>query len=231
VVSHDLRNPLGAIVNMAGALKLLPSDKLGPALDVIDRAAARMNRMINDLLDLANIDAGRFSIALQPHEVGRLVHQALDELRPLASEKTIAVEAHLPPDLPAIRCDGERIVQVLSNLLGNALKYTPRGGSVRISVERCESGVSVAVEDNGPGIAPEDLPHLFQRFYRSPRRLEHGIGLGLAIARAIVEHHQGTITVESQLDAGSRFIFTLPAAPALPAQKERLFREPHPPLS
>jgi signal transduction histidine kinase len=212
MVSHDLANPLNAISNMVAALKL--GGDLGPhrtALDVIERSTGRMTRMIRDLLDLTNIDSGRLSIERAPHDLGQLLGQALDELRPVATDKAIAVEASTPDDLPRVACDGCRIVQVLGNLLGNALKFTPRGGAVKALVERRGAEVVLVVEDTGPGIPDRDLPHVFERFYRSGQSRERGSGLGLAIAKAIVELHGGRIGVESKPTAGSRFFFTLPA--------------------
>jgi signal transduction histidine kinase len=166
--------------------------------------------MISDLLDLASIDSGGFSIVRTPQDLGQLVTQALDELRPLADERVITVEAAVAPDLPRVLCDGDRITQVLSNMIGNALKFTPTHGRVRVLVEQRDASVLVAVDDNGPGISEEDLPHVFDRFYRSKQAAAAGTGLGLAIAKAIVELHDGQVGVESKLNVGSRFFFRVP---------------------
>jgi signal transduction histidine kinase len=208
-----LRNPLGAIVNMTAALQAMPQpEHVGSGLALIDRAAGRMTRMIRDLLDLANIDAGHFSIERSPHDLARLIAQALDELAPVAAQKRISVQSQLAADLPPVACDGHRIVQVLSNLVGNALKFTAAAGAVKVVAERRAGDVLVAVHDTGPGIAAADLPHLFERFYRAKDARERGTGLGLAIAKAIIDRHDGTLGVRSEVGAGSAFFFTLPTA-------------------
>jgi signal transduction histidine kinase len=137
---------------------------------------------------------------------------ALDLLRPLAAAKRIALVTDLSPALPRVDGDRERLLQVFSNLGGNAIKFTPENGRIEIRVSVRESGVEFAVRDNGPGIASEDLPHIFDRFWQAKKAARSGVGLGLAIAKGIVESHGGGIRVESQPGQGSCFAFTLPVA-------------------
>jgi signal transduction histidine kinase len=212
IASHDLGNPLAAIVNVAQALKEPQSpERVNAAAHLIERSARRMTRMIRDLLDLANIDAGRFSVLRAPQDVDALIAEAMEEVRAPATCKEIHLEARLSGELPVVMCDGERVAQVLSNLLGNAIKFTPRAGTVTITSQSRGHEVLVSVSDTGPGIARDDLPHVFERFYRGKDASEGGTGLGLAIAKAIIELHSGQISVESQRGEGTRFTFSLPA--------------------
>jgi signal transduction histidine kinase len=154
------------------------------------------------------MDAGRFAVELRPEPLEEVVEEALALAAPLASSKEIALAATGGPLGGEIPCDRERVLQVLSNLVGNALAFTPRHGTVSVRLALREREVEVAVADDGPGIAPEDLPHVFERYWKS--RSRRGTGLGLAIARGIVEAHGGRISVESRLGAGSTFTFALP---------------------
>jgi signal transduction histidine kinase len=135
-------------------------------------------------------------------------------LRPLAEGSAIKLESHVAPNLPLVLADATRISQVLSNLVGNAVKFTGRGGLISISAERGEGEVRFSVIDTGSGIPPEQLPHIFGRFWQAKSADRRGIGLGLAIAKGIVEAHRGRIWVESSVGLGSTFYFTLPTAPA-----------------
>jgi signal transduction histidine kinase len=211
VASHDLGSPLAAIITSAEALRESPeSERVVAAAGLIERSARRMARLIRDLLDLASIDAGHFSMVSMPQDLGRLIEEAAEEARASAHGKAVALEVHLDGSEARVHCDGQRLAQVLSNLIGNAIKFTPPGGRVVVTNACLTGEVEVSVSDTGPGITGDDLPHVFDRFYRGPNTKQLGTGLGLAIAKAIVERHGGRIAVESHAGEGARFFFVLP---------------------
>ncbi|MDB4969762.1 MAG: histidine kinase [Myxococcales bacterium] len=218
VVSHDLRNPLN-VVTMSVAL--LRRTQLPPNVEAIvqrvGRSAEQMLGLINDLLDVARIENGTLAVEVSSQPVDALVNAAVDLLRPLAANRSITLEATLPPDLPPALCDRPRILQVLSNLVGNAIKFTQPGGRIEIDVAAASEGVRVSVRDTGAGIPREQIEHVFDRFWQAKRADRQGAGLGLAIAKAIVEAHRGQIGVDSQLGLGSSFHFVIPTRPAEPA--------------
>lgn len=215
VVSHDLRNPLGAIMMGASALMhaLDASDpKLGRfyiAAERIQRQSERMARLIEDLVDFAGIQAGVLAIARAPHQPESLLAQTRDLFHPLATERGLVFEAEAEAALPAVSCDAERVVQIFGNLVANAMKVTPRGGSIRIGARTEARRIVFFVEDTGPGIAEDELPSLFQRYWRSKHAQYKGAGLGLSIAHGLVEAHGGRIWARSQVGAGSTFFFSL----------------------
>jgi signal transduction histidine kinase len=218
VVSHDLRNPL-ATVQMAVSFMLdeiVPNDAAHEPertqLNAIHRSADRMNKLIQDLLNVAAIDAGQLAVKRSPLAVDDLMNDALELLRPLAAAKRIALVADVPPNLPRVVADRERVLQVFSNLGGNAIKFTPEDGRIEIRATPRDETVEFAVRDTGPGIPPEDLPHIFDRFWQAKKTARGGVGLGLAIAKGIVETHGGRIRIESELGHGACFAFTLPVA-------------------
>ena len=182
-----------------------------------------LHRLVADLHELALVEAGQLQLTLQPTTLGPLLTQARALFAEPAAAKGIALEFTLPAPLPPVQADAERVQQVLHNLLGNALRYTPAGGTITLTAAPTPgqgagaSGlVRIVVADTGPGIAPADLPYVFERFWRADRgraRAQGGSGLGLAIARQLVEAQGGRIGVESTLGVGSRFWFTLPCAP------------------
>jgi signal transduction histidine kinase/PAS domain-containing protein len=206
IVSHDLRNPLGVVLASSALLlkSSLPPDAPGKEgrarrqVEAIERAANRMNRLIRDLLDFAAIQAGRLSVSSHPREVGALLREVQEALEPLAAAKSIRLVAS-PVEAPDLRisCDHDRVIQLFSNVVGNAVKFTPEGGTVALRAEPDGPMVRFAVADDGPGISTEELPYVFDRYYQSRRRNRDGIGLGLSIARGIVEAHGGRIWVES----------------------------------
>jgi signal transduction histidine kinase len=163
-----------------------------------------------DLLDLSRADEGRLSMNPAPVEPLSLLDDALEAHSTLAAGRGIALEVAAAPSLPHVLADRERIAQVFSNLVGNAIEFTPKGGRVRMMALPGEGRVPFAVEDTGSGIAAENLPHVFDRFWQTQKKSHGGTGLGLSIAKAIVEAHGGSIGVESTLGAGARFHFTLP---------------------
>jgi signal transduction histidine kinase len=219
VVAHDLKNPLNTIQL---AVKVLQEDdQFGGgdkdaidrhALGAVQRAADRMFRLIHDLLELSRADAGRLWIRPAPADAEAMIRDALDTHCEIAAAKSITLEARSEESLPKVLADRERIAQVFSNLIGNALKFTPNGGRVSVRGWRAAPGVQFAVEDTGPGIRPEDQGHVFDRYWQAQNASRVGTGLGLSIAKAIVEGHGGSIRVESTPGQGSRFEFTLPTA-------------------
>ena len=213
-VSHDLRNPLGVVLASTALLlkSNLPPDKEERArrqVEAIQRAGNRMNRLIRDLLDFASIQAGRLSVSLRPQEVAAMVNEVLEVTEPLATTKSLRLVADVAPGL-AIRCDHDRVIQLFSNLVGNAVKFTPDGGTITVHAAADGEVVRFSVTDTGPGISADELPHVFDRYYQAQRKNRDGIGLGLSIARGIVEAHGGRIWVESEEGKGSTFFFTLP---------------------
>jgi PAS domain S-box-containing protein len=218
-VSHELRTPLTAIRGSLGLLEgggitNLPANALN-LLRIARNNCDRLVRLLNDMLDLDKIEAGKLMLRPVPLEPADVVGATLDELRPMAEQRAIVFVEDLSA-VPAVSGDRDRLIQVLTNLVSNAIKFSPAGSTVTISVVACESGVRFAVQNPGPGIATIDLPRLFGRFQQldgSDRRRHGGTGLGLAIAKAIVEQHGGTIGVASQPDAGATFWFELPAEP------------------
>lgn len=214
IVSHDLRNPISAIAMCARVLEENPpADEAArkELLITIRESTEWVNHLIEDLLDVANIERGRLSLEVGAEEPSQLVLQALHMFEVEAEENGIALEARLPTNLPLAAADGARVVQVLGNLLRNALKFTPRDGSVVIAVEPHDRSLLFTVADTGPGINPENLSRVFERYWQSSTGSRaRGAGLGLSIARGIVEAHGGRIWVNSELGKGSTFAFTIP---------------------
>jgi signal transduction histidine kinase len=221
VVSHDLKNPLGAILLTADALA--KKGALPHAVGRIQRASRRMMRLIEDLLDFASIEAGHFAIKRQPQDPGALVRETLVTFEGMAQEKELQLTEEIAPELAMIYCDRDRILQVLSNLVGNATKVAPTGGHITLRCEARENEILFTVVDDGPGIVAEDLEHLFERYWRSDEVEYKGTGLGLSIARGIVVAHGGRIWAESEFGRGATFFFTVPAADVTP-----LFAAPAP---
>ena len=217
VVAHDLRNPLSTIT--MGSSLLLEDAAADPSraeqrqrLSIIHRSAERMNRLIQDLLDVARIESGGVRLDRRPEAVPPLLGEALAMLEPLAAAQGIRVECEGGDDCPPVWVDTTRFLQVISNLVGNAIKFTPQGGRILLDVQPQEREVRFSVADTGPGIPPEQIPHIFGRFWQAHRADPRGIGLGLSIAKGIVDAHGGRIWVESVFGEGSTFHFTVPEA-------------------
>jgi light-regulated signal transduction histidine kinase (bacteriophytochrome) len=218
VVSHDLRSPLTAIVMQCGMMQRLiaadvspASKRLNSAIDTLQRATARMTNLLEDLLDTAKIEAGRYSIAPQTLEVSQLFEDAWSLLTPLALNKFIDLTFSGEPHLK-IMADPERMFQVLSNLVGNAIKFTPKEGLISVTATLEGDFVAVSIVDSGAGIAPDQLPHVFERYWRIREGNPSGTGLGLYISQGIVRAHGGELTASSALGTGSVFRFTVPVA-------------------
>jgi signal transduction histidine kinase len=225
VVAHDLRNPLGAITIKASILrKGAESEKARRQAESIENVTMRMEYLINGMLDVATMEAGRFSVTPAPCDVDDVLSQTLEMFETLWSSKSVHLNEDINERELVIRAEHERVVQVLSNLLGNALKFTPQGGRVTISVERQGKEARFGVLDTGPGIPRENLAHIFERFWKGDEREKRGAGLGLFIAKGIVDAHGGRIWVESEVGHGARFYFTLPLAER--AERQPPTREP-----
>jgi PAS domain S-box-containing protein len=215
VVSHDLRGPLGSVVLTATSLATaaeggVARPRLMKYAENLQRSAEQMKRLIDDLLDLSSIDAGMFKIDRRDHALKNVIGEALAVFQPLAAERGIRLTADVPE--ASVSCDAARTVQALGNLLSNAIKVTAPNGEVRIDCSVEDAVVVVAVRDTGPGISAEDLPRIFDRYWRAEQQRYRGAGLGLAIAKGIVEVQGGTIGVESDVGVGSTFSFSLPLA-------------------
>jgi PAS domain S-box-containing protein len=220
LVSHDLRNPANAVKMLAGAIlrtgredgTALPSEVVEHAT-VMLQAATQMDALIQDLLDATRLEAGRLRLAPQWISPEELVRAAIDTLMPMAIAKSILLPQKFPPDLPDVYADAARITQVLSNLIGNALKFTADGGKVTVETKLDGKFVVYKVRDNGVGIPADDIPYVFDRFWQSKRTNRSGAGLGLSIARGIVLGHGGQIWIESTPGVETVVRFTLPTRP------------------
>jgi PAS domain S-box-containing protein len=221
IVSHDLRNPASAVKMLAGSILAesrergdIPPD-VTERVEIIQQAAAQIDALIQDLLDVTRLEAGRLTVSPRDVVPAPLVEAALYAMRALAESTGVTLEASYDGALPLVHADPERVTQLLSNLVGNALKFTPAGGRVEVRVQPYHEGVVVSVTDTGEGIPAEQLPHVFDRFFQvSNAKMggRHGAGLGLPIARGIVEAHGGTIWIESAPGRGTIVRFTLPGA-------------------
>jgi len=213
IVSHDLKNPVSTIGLVAHLLRQfddLDADKAGKLADTIQRSVDRMRVLITDLLDFARIQSGTFTVETHADSLIRVAGSVVDGFRLLAENKRQKLETDLPGGLPEVVVDANRIGQVMSNLLSNAIKFTPEGGTIRVSARQQGREVVVSVADTGPGIPSDHLRKVFDWFWQAQRSRHMGSGLGLSIAKGIVEAHHGRIWAESQLGKGSAFFFTLP---------------------
>ncbi len=228
-VSHDLRTPLASIIASAGSLRQRDvewtDEERREFAEAIEEEALRLNRIVGNLLDLSRIEAGTLHPQKRWYDLGALLDDVLGRLRELLAEHSVHVK--VPADLPPVHLDYVEIDQVLSNLVENAVRYTPSGTEIEITVHVVDDVVQVEVADRGPGIPSEALPRLFDRFYRveSSGVRPHGTGVGLAVAKGIVEAHGGRIWAERRNEGGACFVFTLPlerADPSVPSVTEEV---------
>ncbi len=215
-VAHELRTPLASIKsNLEGLIDgVIPSE---PATFLgLEREVSRMQRLVRDLEEMSRVEAGQIRLELKSVNLAELVGIVAEHLRSQFEDKSVTLRFDIPAGLPGVQADASRLTQVLLNLLGNALQYTPAEGTVTVRAWRERNVLSVAIQDTGIGIAPEHLPHLFERFYRvdkSRSRAGGGSGIGLTIAKHLIEMHGGHVSVASAgLGRGSTFTFTLPLA-------------------
>ncbi|MBX3232943.1 MAG: response regulator [Labilithrix sp.] len=215
VVSHELRTPLNAVLGWARLLRdgSLDAAKTARAIDTIERNAKAQSQLIDDLLDVSRIITGRIRLDVRSVDPASLVAGAIDSIRPLAESKNVRLHTNIDRDCGPIVGDADRLLQVVTNLLGNAVKFTPAEGHVRVSLQRVDRTIALTVADTGAGIRPDVLPYVFDRFRQAPgaARTSGGLGLGLAIVRHLVELHGGRVQAYSEgVGRGSRFVVTLP---------------------
>jgi PAS domain S-box-containing protein len=217
VVSHDLRNPIHTVsMSAAFVQEVLPEEGMEMVrgqLAIIRRAAERANRLIQDLLDISHIESGRLSLHRTPLRASALVHEALEQGQMLAAKGGVSLVRGPIDGAASVFADRDRVVQALGNLIGNALKFTPAGGRVVVSVEAAPETVCISVADTGSGIAPEQVPRLFDRYWQANRADRRGVGLGLSIVKGIADAHGGDVRVKTAPGEGTVFTLVLPAAP------------------
>jgi signal transduction histidine kinase len=219
VVAHDLRNPLNLIQMTVELIhdEELPPERRKEMLDIALRAAKQMNRLIEDLLDHVRLQAGRLSLDVEDVSVHTIIQDAEENFRPLAERRHVHFEA-TGQDGVSVRADRTRVSQIVGNLIGNAIKFTPEQGIVKLRATPDDKQVVFQVVDDGPGIPADNISRLFDNFWQARKSDRRGVGLGLAIAKELVEAHGGKIWVESSVDRGSTFSFSLPAV-SLPADR------------
>jgi two-component system phosphate regulon sensor histidine kinase PhoR len=218
-VSHELKTPVTSIKGFAETLLDGALDDAGTArhfVEIIDRESARLGRLVEDLLELSRIESHRVELRREPVSLTGLAAETVAFYLPVAEQRGVNLETQVSEELPLVEADRELLDQVLRNLVDNAVKYTPPGGRVWVHGKDDGESISLSVSDTGPGIAPEHLPRLFERFYRVDKarsREVGGTGLGLSIVKHVVERHRGRVTVDSVLGQGSTFTVTIPKRP------------------
>ncbi len=216
IVSHDLQNSVSGILIRARLMRKrlfgdqIDTDSLLENIGIIEQAATGMHRMINDLLDVERMAHGKLLLQPERTDLHALVHECMDLFAPIVASKSFSMSSDFPSEPIFVHCDHDRILQVLSNLIGNALKFTANGGTIALSAQKRESEVEVSVTDNGPGISDDAKAKLFEKFSQLKMNDRRGLGLGLFIAKWIVDTHKGRIWVTSDPGKGSTFSFTLP---------------------
>ncbi|MGQ0560425.1 MAG: PAS domain-containing sensor histidine kinase [Gemmatimonadota bacterium] len=211
-VSHDLGNPLAAIrIATAVLLKRIdPEDPDFKQVAGIREAIEQAQGLIRDLLDIQKAEAGKLALHFEKLDIDQLIDESIQALRPMIDEKSVRIAREIAREVPRVEADRDRILQVLSNLLGNAVKFSPAGGSVVVNTAQNEWEVVVSIHDRGPGISADDLPHIFDRYFQARKAGKVGHGLGLSIVQAITKAHGGRVWAESALGEGSTFYFSLP---------------------
>ncbi len=214
IVSHDLRNPIGAILSCSEALLDDEEFKLSPDtrhwFEFIKRNAKYSLRLINDILDLERVAEGKLQLQLGDHNIKNIIQEAIEGCRHAASLKNITIEKTTSAYFGTVQCDKDRITQILSNLIGNALKFTHSDSTITVTGEKVGNDIVMSVKDSGPGIPHENLHTIFERFAQLKNKDRQGLGLGLYISKMLVEAHQGKLWVESTLGIGSTFYFSFP---------------------
>ena len=214
VVAHDLRNPVHTILGAAGVVEVVSDGEAREKhVQMIERSARTMERLINDLLDVASIESGTLSLRTAPVDLTALLAEVVELLEGQARERKIQIRRAIDGGIPTVNGDHDRLVQVISNLLGNAIKFTPEEGNILVLLTRSADDAVISVIDTGVGISPADLPHIFDRFWRARDTAAKGAGLGLSIARSLIEAHGGKIWAESKLGFGTTMTFALPLSP------------------
>ncbi|MDX1377877.1 MAG: ATP-binding protein [Anaerolineales bacterium] len=212
-IAHELRTPLSLILGHAEAVHDGVLSPTKENFEIIREEAARLDHLVNDLRTLSLADAGELSINPQPIDPGKLLQEIKSLYKVKADNKSIDLELDIAPHLPALELDPGRMTQVITNILDNALRHTPENGQITLSATQVGDKVEIAIQDSGPGLAPENLKRIFERFYRadpSRQREDGGSGLGLAIAKSIVQLHSGQLSAESELGRGLRVVVSLP---------------------
>ncbi len=216
-VSHELRTPLtsikGAVELVLGTAEATTSGTQRELLNIIKNNTVRLIRLISDLLDLSKIESGKIEMEMKTCLVGTIFYDTVNEIRPLAERKGVTLNVQGPGESAEIYCDKDKVTQIIVNLVGNAIKFTPAGGLITLAGEESDAGIKIRVTDSGIGIPRSQFERIFERFQQvdsSSTRVQGGTGLGLAIAKSIVEAHKGRIWVESELGKGSTFTFTIP---------------------
>jgi len=222
VVAHDLQNPLNVIALAASTLLKRATDPtFRRPVERILAAAQRADRLVHDLLDIGAIERGQLAIRPQPLDPADLILAAIESQQGAAGQASILLAPDISPDLPPIVADEKRMHEVLENLIGNSLKFTGSGGAVTIGASAGDGEVSFWIQDTGAGIDPDELPHVFDRFWQARKTERRGTGLGLTITKAIVEAHGGRIWLDSRPGEGTTARFTIPAAVEATAREDR----------
>jgi two-component system phosphate regulon sensor histidine kinase PhoR len=218
-VSHELRTPLTFIKGYVEALRGIigkNADKTEEFLKVIERNIQQLTNLVEDLLELSRLESRQGIVRIRSTDINKLIEQVIETFKPAISKKNHNVITKIPADIMKFHADPDLLGKAISNLIGNAIKYTSENGQITIEVKQREANMEIEITDNGIGMAEEDLPRIFERFYRADKsrsREMGGTGLGLAIVKHIVQLHHGEISVQSKLGSGSKFIITLPIIP------------------
>lgn len=211
IVAHDLRNPIQVIMSAA---RRTPEPEAGSGqrnyAEFIQRSAREMDRLVCDLLDVSSLESGSFAVECQPVDLLQVIEEAKEIFDFSAEGRNLALDFQVAPDIPTVIADRSRLLQVIGNLLNNALKFTPDGGRISLHAEEHDGRVNIVVQNTGSSIAPEQMPHIFDRFWRGDRASRNSAGLGLAICKGVVEAHNGTVEVISNEQAGTSFKVTIP---------------------
>ncbi len=216
-ISHELRTPLAAIKAIVDTLRDGAINDKKAAVDFLNRLDVEvdgMTQMVAEVIELSRIETGKIKLKLEPVDLNLLAEEVIARLGPQADRQQVSLSAELASDLPSVQADKERIQQVIVNIVHNAIKFTPPGGKVVVSTKLDDQSVVTRVSDTGIGISKEDLPHIFERFFKADKsRSTSGTGLGLAIAKHIVQTHGGSVWIQSEQGKGSTFGFNLPLRP------------------